>query len=128
MKGIYYDGSVEGQSVLARAARAAIPHTEGHVRLRDAHAWAQQPAQGIEKFDSVVIPTGEAFDDLAGLYADAGTEVFRDDLQPAPVIAPPVIDPVPSTTEAAPAVVEPVTEPMPEPAVAPAPKAKGKPA
>lgn len=123
MKGIYYDGSVEGQSVLARAARAAIPHTEGHVRLRDAHAWAQQPAQGIEKFDSVVIPTGEAFDALAGLYADAGTEVKRDDLQPFPAVVPP-----PVIAETAPAVVEPVAEPLPEPAAAPAPKAKGKPA
>ena len=65
---------------LARVARAAIPPTEGHVRLRDAHAWAQQPQQGIEKFAAVVIPTAGEFDALAQLYAEAGSEVSRSDI------------------------------------------------
>lgn len=77
MKAIYYDGSAEGASDAARAARAALPPTVGHIRLRDAHAWAQLPEQGIERFAAAVIPAGEAFDELAQAYVDSGAEVLR---------------------------------------------------
>lgn len=131
MKAIYYDGSIEGMSDRARAVRAAIPASEGHVRMRDAHAWAQQPQQGIEQFDSVLIPTAADFDALAELYANAGAEVFREDLVPAPQEqqapafpelpeipeqpAAPADAPAPATTEQ-PAAAAPAT----------APKTKGK--
>lgn len=79
MKGIYYDGSIEGQAALAKAARGQIPPDAGPVRLRDARAWLALP-DGIEPFTSVSIPTHSDFDELAQLYADANAEVARVDL------------------------------------------------
>jgi len=77
MKAIYYAGLVVGIEALVRASRAAIPPSAGHVRTRDADAWLQQPQQGIEKFDAVVIPEGEQYDALAEAYASADAHVVR---------------------------------------------------
>jgi len=79
-RAIYYDGAAEGADRLARDARALIPPKDGHVRLRDARSWLQQPAQGIESFSSVVIPTATDFDALSDLYTKAGADVSRSDL------------------------------------------------